>query len=141
MKYGKKGELILSRTDYRVGNFVYSNYADYVAFTDIGRTIQTKVSKRTFVGQMLAEAVRGRNENFLHNYAGVIYYLNGVAPDRQFIEDAFKAAESCLKRHPELYGIKEAVSDKEDAEIIQEERDLREFEDDVKAAASVEEGQ
>lgn len=138
MKYGKDGELILTKNDYRVGNFVYSNYSDHVAFSDINRTVQTKVSKRTLVGRMLEEAIKSKNGNFLHNYAGVLYYLNGIAPDRQFIEEAFKAAESCLKRHPDLYGMKDDITDKEDAEVIQEEKDLREFEDDVRNLPSEE---
>lgn len=131
MKVSKDGKLLVTKADHRVGNFVYSNYADYVAFSDINRTIQTKVSKRTLVGQMLENAIKGRNDNFLHNYAGVIYYLNGIVPDQRFIEEAFKAAQDCLERHPELYGRK-AATDEEDARIIREEKELKRFEEDVR---------
>ena len=134
MKVGKDNQVKLSGIDFRVGNFVYSNYKEYVGFSDINRTIQTKVSKRTFVGQMLEMAVKGKNETFLHNYGGVIYYLLGVAPDAQFVEDAFHAAQACLERNPDLYG-KMAVSDEEDAEIIQAERDMSEFGQDFVAIA------
>lgn len=132
MKVGKDGRVVLTRADHRVGNFVWSNYSDYVAFTDISRTIQTKVSKRTLVGQMLENAIKGRNDNFLHNYGGVLYYLNGIAPDQKFIEEVFRSTQECLERHPELYGRKE-VSDEEDAKIVEEEKELREFEDEVRA--------
>lgn len=131
MRVSKEGKVVITRADYRVGNFVWSNYAEYVAFSDINRTIQTKVSKRTLVGQMLENAIKGRNETFLHNYSGVLYYLNGIAPDREFIEEAFRAAQACLERHPELYG-KADVTDEEDAKIVQEERELKEFEEEVR---------
>lgn len=131
MKVSKDGKLSLNSKDHRVGNFVWTDYTDYIAFSDISRTIQTKVSKRTFVGQMLENAIRGRNDNFLHNYAGVLYYLNGIAPDAQFIREAFKAAQDCIVRNPDLYG-SEVVSDERDAEIIREQQELRQFEDDVR---------
>lgn len=132
MKVTKDGKLIVTKADRRVGNFVYSNYAEYVAFSDISRTIQTKLSKRTLIAQMLERAIKEKNDNFLHNYGGIIYYLNGVVPDQRFIEEVFKAANECLDRHPELYARKE-VSDEEDAKIIQEEKELREFEEEVRA--------
>ena len=132
MKVSKEGKVTVTKADHRVGNFVWSNYADYVAFTDINRTIQTKVSKRTLVGQMLENAIREKSDNFLHNYAGVIYYLNGVVPDQEFIVEAFKAAQDCLERHPELYGKADVTDEEEDAKIVQEEKELREFEDEVK---------
>lgn len=132
MKVDKNNQVKLSGIDFRVGNFVYSNYKEYVGFSDINATIQTKVSKRTFVGQMLEMALKGKNETFLHNYGGVIYYLLGVAPDARFVKDAFRAAKACLERNPDLYG-KMDVSDEEDAEIIQGERELSDFGNDFAA--------
>ena len=131
MKVNKEGKVIVTGADRRVGNFVWSNYVDTIAFTDINRTIQTKVNKRALVGQMLENAIKQKNDTFLHNYAAMIYYLNGVVPDHQFMTEVIKAAEACLKRHPELYGMKE-VSDEEDARIVQEEKELREFEEEVR---------
>lgn len=131
MKVSKEGKVVITKADYRVGNFVWSNYSEYVAFSDINRTIQTKVSKRTLVGQMLENAIREKSDNFLHNYGGILYYLNGVVPDQQFIEEVFKSTQDCLERHPELYG-KADVTDEEDAKIIQEEKELKEFEEEVR---------
>lgn len=131
MKISKDGKVILTKNDRRVGNFVYSDYADSVVFTDINRTVQTRVAKRTFVGQMVSDAIRKGSDNFLHNYAAFLYYINGVTPDTEFIRDAFKVANDCVARHPELYGKRE-VSDGEDAKIIREERELREFEEKVR---------
>lgn len=131
MKVSKKGKVIVTGADRRVGNFVWSNYAETIAFSDINRTIQTKVNKRALVGQMLENAIKQKNDTFLHNYAAMIYYLNGVVPDQQFMTEVIKAAEACLKRHPELYGMKE-VSDEEDARIVQEEKELKEFEEEVR---------
>lgn len=133
MKISKDGKVILTKNDRRVGNFVYSNYPDRVAFSDINGTVRTSVAKRTLVGQMVADAIEKGLDNFLHNYAGFIYYLNGLAPDKEFIQDAFKAAGACLERHPELYGTA-TLPDDDDKRVIREERELREFEEDVKRA-------
>ena len=131
MKVDKEGKLKLTSKDHRVGNFVYTLFADHVGFSDISSTVQTKVSKRTFVGQMLEMAVVDKNDRFLENYAVVLYHLVGMAPDQKFIEEAFAAARSCMDRHPELYGGKE-VSDEQDAKIIQEQRNLSEFVEEVR---------
>lgn len=134
MKTGKDGEVILTRNDRRVGNFVWSDYADCVAFSDINGTIRTRVSKRTLVGRMVSDAIRRGADNFLHNYAATVYYLNGVVPDAEFVRDAFRAADDCVRRRPELYGRGE-VSDDADAVIIREERERREFEDSAAGLA------
>ena len=136
MKISKDGKVILTKNDRRVGNFVYSNYPDRVAFSDINGTVRTSVSKRTLVGQMIADAIEKRSDNFLHNYAGYLYYINGVAPDHELIKDVFAAAEACLKRHPELYGAA-VLSDEDDKRVIQEERELMEFENDVRKIGEV----
>lgn len=133
MKISKDGKVILTKNDRRVGNFVYSNYPDRVAFSDINGTVRTSMSKRALVGQMIADAIVRGLDNFLHNYAGFIYYLNGMTPDKEFIQDAFKAADACLKRHPELYGAA-TLPDDDDKRVIREERELREFEEEVKRA-------
>ena len=96
-----------------------------------GKVVITGADQRALVGQMLENAIKQKNDTFLHNYAAMIYYLNGVVPDQQFMTEVIKAAEACLKRHPELYGMKE-VSDEEDARIVQEEKELKEFEEEVR---------
>ena len=126
MRISKDGRLTLTKNDRRVGNFVYSNHADRVAFSDINLTVRTSVSKRTLAGRMLAEAVEGGMDTFLHNYAGFLYYVNGIAPDREFLEDVMRAAGACLERHPELYG-GAGATDAEDAEVTRGERELVEF--------------
>jgi len=128
MKVDKNGKVKLTGVDHRVGNFVFSSYRDYVSFTDINRTVQAKVSKRTFLGRMLEEAVKVKSDTFLHNYGGVLYYLLGIAPDQEFILDAWNAAQACLERHPELYG-KTMVTPGDDAEALTEVEEMREFEE------------
>ena len=132
MRISKDGRVSVTKSDLRVGNFVYSDYADSVLFSDISRTFQARFSKRTLIGQMLSDAIRGKMTNFLHNYAGFLYYLLGTVPDQAFIEEAFSAARGCLGRHPELYGQRE-VSDGEDAAIIEAERELSELEERVRS--------
>ena len=132
MKINKDGKVVLTGIDYQVGNFVFSNYAESVGFCDINKGIEVKISKRFLIGEMLQQAIEGKNENFLHNYSGVVYYLLGIVPDGEYLETAFKAASECMKRHPELYPHQEKISDEEDANIIREEKELSEFEDQVR---------
>lgn len=135
MKIDKDGKVKVTKADRRVGNFVYSDYSDNVLFSDISRTFQVRFAKRTLIGQMLSDAIAEGRSNFLHNYAGFLYYLLGTVPDQAFIEEAFSAASGCLKRHPELYGQAE-VSDEEDGRIIEAERELSEFGERVRSLSA-----
>lgn len=135
MKVLKDGSLKLSQIDLRVGNFVFSNFADAIGFSDIARRVQTRVSKETFIGQMLTQAVLEKRKTFLRNYGTMLFYIVGLAPDDQFIKEAFAAAESCIKRHPDLYGTPPAQSEEKDQKIIQEEKELHEFAEEIKKAA------
>lgn len=131
MRISKDGKVSVTKSDLRVGNFVFSDYSDSVLFSDINRTFQVRFAKRTLIGRMLSEAISGKMENFLHNYSGYLYYIIGTAPDQTLIESVFKAASDCIERHPELYGSMEAT-DEEDAGIIEAERELKDFEEEVR---------
>lgn len=130
MKITNEGKVKLTSIDYRVGNFVYTNFAEDIAFCDINRTVQTKVSKRTCIGMMLEKAIKEKNDTFLQNYGGFIYYLVGLTPDQQFLREGFKAAQDCIERHPDLYGRVDA-SDEEEKEIVEEMRATQEIVDAI----------
>lgn len=130
MKVSKEGKITLTKLDYRVGNFVFTNFADSVGFSDISQTVQTKVSKRTFVGQMLADAISQKMDRFLHNYGGVLFYLVGLAPDKEFIEESFAAARRCVERNASLYGC--TGDEKKDAAALEEVKALSGLEKAVK---------
>ena len=135
MKVLKDGTLKLSQIDFQVGNFVFSNFADAIGFSDTARRVQTRVSKETFIGQMLTQAFLEKRKTFLHNYGTMLFYIVGLAPDDQFIKEAFGAAENCSKRHPDLYGAPPAKSEEKDQKIIQAEKELHEFAEEIKKAA------
>ena len=60
-----------------------------------------------------------------------------VVPDMQFLSEVYKASEDCMKRHPEAYGMpKNAPTEKDDAEAMRSVEELRQFEDEVKAAVA-----
>lgn len=130
MKVMKDGQIKLSSIDYRVGNFIYSNFTDAVGFCDINRTIQTRISKRLVVGLMLEKAIKDKDDRFLHNYAGFLYYLNGVTPDHDLLKECIESANRCIERHKDLYG-KQVVSDTEENEIIDQMKGTQEFIDQV----------
>ena len=134
MKVMKNGGLRLSQIDYRVANFVFSNFADAIGFSDISRNVQTRVSKRTFIGMMLEQAIKEKRDTFLHNYGTMLYYLVGLAPDDQFVKEAYSAAEACIRRNPDLYGAKETDEEKQQ-KIVQEEKELHEFTEQIVNAA------
>ena len=135
MKVLKDGSIKLSQIDFQVGNFVFSNFADAIGFSDTARRVQTRVSKETFIGQMLTQAFLEKRKTFLHNYGTMLFYLVGLAPDDQFIKETFAAAEACVKRHPDLYGAPQAQSEEADQKIIRQEKELHEFAEEIKKAA------
>lgn len=64
-------------------------------------------------------------------YIATMWSVFSVAPDDQYISDLYLAAEDALKRHPDWYGIKEG-SEEEDAKAVQEVKEMKEFEEDIK---------
>lgn len=49
-----------------------------------------------------------------------------------------KAVRECINRHKELYGIKEDLTDEEDAIILKEEQELHEAEEEVRKEEGLE---
>lgn len=140
MKTDKDGKIKLTGIDYRVNNFVWSNFTEAVAFSDINRTVQTKVSKRTVVGMMLDKAIKEKNDRFLLNYGAFLFYLNGATPDQQFLNEAFKAAKECIERHSELYGPQNATEE-EEKEIAEDMKGMAKFSQELKEAVEKEKKQ
>lgn len=139
MKVLKDGKLKLDRNDRRVGNnMVVRDDGTHMKVMDIGQVFTHRADKRTPVGQFLQGCFLklGTDESTgkgLANWLAVMFSVFSVVPDIEFLDDVYKASEACMKRHPEAYGLPDQnISDEKDAQIIQEEREIAEFEEQIK---------
>lgn len=138
MKIRRDNTIKLDANEKRVGNFVVRLEKEHVKVSDINNVFSHRANVTTPVGQFIAGcyAALETDESTgkgLANWLAVIFTAFSVVPDIQFLEEVMKASTDCMERHPEAYGLpKQDVSDEKDAEIIQEERELTEFEDEVR---------
>lgn len=132
----KKGKVKLEKGDRRVGNFVYSREKAHVKLQDIGGLFSFRVGEQLLAGQMLMSVLDDGGENFLGNYAAVMYNTICCVPDVEFLTALQGAVRDCLNRHKDLYGLKDDLTEEEDAKILREEVELAEAE----AEARKEEG-
>lgn len=141
MKIFKDGKFKLDHNEKRVGNnMVIRDDGTHMKVMDIGQVFTHRANKRTPVGMFMEDcfAKLGTDESTgkgLANWLAVIFTVFSVVPDIEFLEKVMDASQECMKRHPEAYGYPaEEFTDEEDAKIIQEERELAEFEEEVKRA-------
>ena len=132
MRVGKDGKLKLSKDERQFGNFVIKNEAEYVKICDINSNLTHRVSKGLNIGQMLAIALKEKHTNWLESYASLVWLFSNIVTDEQFFLDINKVCEDCINRHPEIYGIEKNISQEEDAEILQESREVYEAIEELK---------
>lgn len=120
MKAGKDGKLKLSKGERQIGNFVWKNEAEHIKITDINSNLSHRVSKTLNIGRMLEMALKERHDNYLGNYASMVWLFSNIVTDEQFFLDIDKACVDCVNRHKEFYGIKEDIIPEQDKEILQE---------------------
>ena len=122
-----KRKLKISKKDVRVGNFAFHAESDFVKVYDINNIMSHRISTLTPKGKILAMALEDRdaNERWLMNYVAVMFNVLSCVPDPEFFADLNRAAEACLSRHKDLYGIKEDISEEEDAAILDGERNFQ----------------
>ena len=135
------------------GAFTWTASGGRVCLRTLSDSFYFRVSTATAAGKFLSMAVdaaRGGDEGagrFLSAYASVMMEAHSVvpchdkgegeAPEFDFLMELHKASQEAVRRHPDLYGgRKEAVTDEEDKEILEEERRLREAEDSLEKDSS-----
>lgn len=128
----KKGKVKLEKGDRRVGNFVYSREKNHYKLQDIGAMFSLRVSDMLLAGRMMSEVMDDGGEAFLSNYAAVMWNVICCVPDVELMGDLNKAVRDCLNRHKDLYGLKEDLTDEEDAQILKEEFELHDAEEEVR---------
>ena len=120
MKVENNGKLRLHRGERRIGNFVFKNESEHIKITDINSNLSHRISKTLNVGRMLEIAFKERHEQYLGNYAAMVWLFSNIVTDEQFFLDIDKACMDCVGRHKEFYGIKEDITPAEDDEILEE---------------------
>lgn len=132
MKVGKDGKLKLSKDERQVGSFVYKNEAEHIKICDINSQMTHRVAKGLNIGRMLEMAFKERKDQYLGNYAAMVWNFSNIVTDEQFFLDIDKACVACVNRHKEFYGIKEDITIEEDAEILQEAKETYEAVEELK---------
>lgn len=132
MRVSKDGILKLSKDERQYGNFVFKNEQEYVKICDINSNLTHRVSKSLNIGQMLSIALKEKRTNWLENYASLVWMFSNIVTDEQFFLDIDKVCGDCINRHPELYGINKEITEQEDAEILQEAKEVYEAIEELK---------
>ena len=123
MKATKDG-IKLAKNEYRVGNFIYKNEENHIKIFDINTALTHRVATHLNIGRMLEIAIKEKRENYLHNYASMVWLFSNIVTDEQFFLDIDKACVDCVNRHKEFYGIKEDIAPKEDNDILEESKQV-----------------
>ena len=123
MKATKDG-IKLAKNEYRFGNFIYKNEENHIKIFDINSALTHRVAKHLNIGRMLEIAIKEKRENWLHNYASMVWLFSNIVTDEQFFLDIDNACVDCVNRHKEFYGIKEDIAPKEDNEILEESKQV-----------------
>ena len=132
MRVGKDGKLKLSKDERQIGSFVYKNEAEHIKICDINSQMTHGVAKGLNIGRMLEMVLKERKDQYLGNYAAMVWNFSNIVTDEQFFLDIDKACVDCVNRHKEFYGIKEDITIEEDAEILQEAKETYEAIEELK---------
>lgn len=120
MKENKNGKLRLEKNEKQIGNFVFKNEAEHIKICDINSQITHRVGKHLNIGRMLEMAFVEKKDQYLGNYAAMVWLFSNIVTDEQFFMDIDNACVACVNRHKEFYGIKEDIAPEADKEILQE---------------------
>ena len=132
MKVGKDGKLKLSKDERQIGNFIYKKEAEHIKITDINSNLSHRVSKTLNIGRMLEIALKEKHDNYLGNYAAMVWLFSNIVTDEQFFVDIDNACVACVNRHKDFYGIKEDITPEQDKEILEEARQTYEAIEELK---------
>ena len=132
MKTTKDGKLKLSKDERQIGNFVFKNEAEHIKICDINSAMTHRVAKHLNIGRMLEMALKEKKDQYLANYAAMLWNFSNIVTDEQFFLDIDKACVGCVNRHKDFYGIKDDITTEQDAEILQEAKETYEAIEELK---------
>ena len=133
----RNGKLKLDPNEKRIGNFVIKSDGDYMKVCDINKVYIYSASASVPAGMFLKQAYDNLSDEGtgkgLGNYIAVLWTFLSTIPDIDFMTGVYKLCEECMNRHPEAYGyLDKNMTEDGDADVIQEMREMQQFEEDVK---------
>ena len=131
MKQTEKG-IKLAKNEYRCGNFVYRNESTHVKIFDINSQVTHRVGKHLNIGRMIEMAIKDKQDQWLSNYATMVWFFSNIVTDEQFFLDIDKACVYCVNRHKEFYGIEENIESSKDKEILEDVKGVQQEIDELK---------
>ena len=140
MKQGKDGKIKLERGEKRIGNFFVKDeckddWNAHIRITDLSGSISHRVWKRMPVGIWLTNLLSKGDEQSLASiktYVAFMWSAFAVVPDNEFVEAVMAATKANFEAHPEWYGAKRKEDEGEDEKAVQDVKDMKEFEEDIK---------
>lgn len=126
MKVTKEGKLKLAKNEKQIGSFIFKREEHHVKITDINSNLSHRVAKDLNIGRMIEAALKDNRENWLHNYAAMVWNFSNIITDEQFFLDIDKACVDCVNRHKEFYGLDEDITIEKDKEILEESKEVYE---------------
>lgn len=135
-----RGRVRLQAGETRVGSFVLRDKGGHIQVRDISGNVFFSVSKSLPKG-MLLDSMTKDGADGLKGVIAVTWNFLSVVPDMEFLEGVNRLCAECAGRHPEMYGIKPDLTDKEqDAELAEAMLDEAARDEFAKAAEKTEEG-
>ena len=140
MKVGKDGNVKLEKGEVHIGNFFVKleSETDHIKIKDLNSCFSFRVWTRLPIGIWLSNMYDGAisgNKGAIETlkvYISTMWSVFSVAPDDEYIKDAIGMAKSALERHPDWYGVKNDATPEEEADALEEVREMAEFEDGMR---------
>lgn len=119
MKMNKKGRVLLSSKDTKIGEFVVTNLDNQVILQTTSQNWRISYSSEMLVARIIKMFLAQKNTENIRAICIVLYNVTCVVPDEKHLQDLNAAASACRERHPELYDMSD-ITPEEDQKIIEE---------------------
>lgn len=123
----KDGKLILEEGDIQVGNFIFSQDDNFIYLQDINEAAFFKLRKMSSTAAQYIEILlkdEKKNETALGLEAATAYLYLTTVKDSQCIEKIINSLAECINRHKDLFNIRENISEEENKQIINDQKDF-----------------
>lgn len=126
MKTDSRGKVKLEKGEIRIGNFFFKEEKYHIKIQDISSMITHRVMKTVAVGLWLKNMLERGEEGYesLSTYAATLFTVSLVAPDQEFVGEALEMANRHMSRHPDWYGFTAAPSESDDAEALNDVKEM-----------------
>lgn len=147
MKINDKGEVVLSKNEWRIGNFVIKDEENHVKIVTANAPAKLPLwsiryrKDAAISAFILLCAEHLHNKNYadrLHNWLSVMYNATSIIPDieENLLVEINTACDKCFAKTKHFYGVQD-LTDEEDAKILAEEREKVELKEDIENIGTV----